>query len=108
MDNRELRLGNLILINGETKEVAIISSLFINNLSVLTEDFEPINLIPELFNKLDFRSLSGILPIFKNGNNEYFISFENGYYQIILQYVHQLQNIYFQIVGEELDITKII
>lgn len=120
MNNTELRIGNSLMFseNGETCIVTEITEgglevLFKNGEQVWIEldQFSPIELTPEILEKAGFRydgyvwdTEKVMLGDYKDG-----IHFCNGFSiinkGIKLEYVHQLQNLYFALTHQELNIN---
>lgn len=112
MNARELRIGNFVETNGILWEVGTHDFGL-----VYRPDFEPIELTEEWLNKFGFKKLD---------ENKKFSTFEiqstyfdlqvylpGNYFGVVagrdeialnynLKYVHQLQNLYFALTGEEL------
>ena len=114
MKTQELRIGNLVnykIIDDldERKEWYEVSEIDAEDLLIMDDDYQPIPLTDEWLFKF------GVLK-----NNEYPYKFLNGYIKIRnglffykyhlldieLKYVHQLQNLYFSLTGEELIIEN--
>ena len=129
MKAKQFRIGNYYNHNGEVKEITV------NTLSNLFESedrawFEPIPLSEEWLLKFGFKCVhiknihytvndpNGVaelhkISIFPTVNNQWHIAFSdelNGYKDYIpttkISHVHQLQNLYFALTGEELTIKK--
>ena len=109
----ELRMGNLILKNGNLHYTNYMTIRYVYGLSVTDEvKFEPIPLTEEWLFKFGFekskRFESGELKpcyaIFSLAvmirHNSFFIDWIGGNTE--LNHVHQLQNLYFALTGEEL------
>jgi hypothetical protein len=116
MQSKELRIGNWIShtpsknettdANFIVSEINMFDGNTINGLE--SEDCEPIPLTEKLFLKFGFEKRDSFfehwnfgLSIYKDGN--YFESDQLPMF-IKLQYVHQLQNLYFALTGEELEL----
>ena len=118
MEANELRLGNLILLDGVIIEVSIIDLRVLDNpmMTKATDKFKPIPLTEEWLIKFGFRPnkhgyifdtfrvknwvtgfFYGYIPVFLDGEEE---DIED----VQIKYVHQLQNLYFALTGEELKI----
>lgn len=115
----ELRIGNSILFDGEIKTVTSRMLGYINNANRFKNksnliEFEPIPLTEKILLKFGFkRDSTGCL---KFSNCLYWLpkcyNSDTGILQIAVgmtpikncpcQYVHQLQNLYFALTGEEL------
>jgi hypothetical protein len=131
LQTTELRIGNLVMQNGFYGYVYSIGSpeprkekrfsdkaiitLFDNGLTTVPiDEIEPIPLTEEILLKLGFKQNEQFKTNFKfylkdneieiniyNGNNN---SWLNDRYVINLKYVHQLQNLFFSLCGEELTV----
>ena len=112
MTANELRLGNYVLRNGflkenqETFNKIVVSHNDITACVVASESFQPIPLTEEWFLKLGFHKYKGdnsdcFLNDFETSCNRELFFWKGTYIQNI-KYVHQLQNIYFALTGEEL------
>ena len=129
MKASELRIGNLILKNGKLHYTSYLTIRDIHGLSVDdTDTFEPIPINEEWLLKFGFECIAngGDQKRFglKNRNKNYFYGVEFDHEEICLnkqslfgcetiihneifmQYVHQLQNLYFALTGEELTINQ--
>ena len=117
MDAKELRIGNIIrhIKDKESKEVVSIDYLidldnnkegYVVNSSWLDE-FEPIPLTEEILLKCGYIKQENEMyrvmgHSIWNVQENMFVSNKNG---IILRSLHQLQNLYFAITGEELTVN---
>ena len=114
MKANELRIGNLIYSKGLLEYRKVHYGMLSLNNDRFNELYEPIPLTPEILEKAGFvKGLSsaihrrqdyqmerfGIICIC-NSENQFFV---NGRL-VVLKYVHQLQNLYFALTGEELNI----
>jgi hypothetical protein len=120
-DIRELRFGNFLLFNGHTiSRVFEINGteLTVNGLSALDDDmYDAIDITEEWLKKLGFEDVTRNSPY---GHPSFAIGDfairritpEKNDYMIlkvpsrIIKYVHQLQNVYFSLTGNELLETK--
>jgi hypothetical protein len=126
MTAQELRIGNLITFNGkEFKVIALAENdVCINGFGGIAENFEPIPLTEDWFLKF------GFLNCKKNGSNYFSDSIDDPNNATIrfahpdsdwiysvgdddhgivfnkINYVHQLQNLYFALTGNELTLNK--
>lgn len=114
MKAEELRIGNLVLLpNGNEYKIERNDFQYISGLSNI-EDYQPIPLTEQWL--IDFgllkkpnhkcfhiKGMEFDLPIMSGGyhDNECGLDEEN---RITLFYVHQLQNLYFALTGEELQL----
>jgi hypothetical protein len=117
MKASELRLGNLVM---DGKEIEQVNARMIDMLVKIEADFDPIPLTEEWLLKLGFKQCGyemlswkheTLLPSFNlDGIN--WADFDEPDYQFLnykvadeilrIDYVHQLQNLYFALTGEEL------
>lgn len=119
----ELRIGNLINYNEQyCKVVSLYDDGIIwfddkNNDSYSSEVYEPnpIPLTPEILEKAGFEKYEkikdecwhkGNFEIFKTSSPGYSMDIEKDIYPELI-YLHQLQNLYFALTGEELTIENI-
>mgnify|MGYP003658203865 CR=1 FL=1 len=107
MDANELRIGNFVDDNGVTIQMTYITE---DN----TEWFEPIPLTEEWLVKFGFENTNTKEnPNYKKGFytcmvREHGINICNGHGFINdLNHVHQLQNLYFALTGEELELKTL-
>ena len=108
MDAREVRIGNLVTLNGKEYEVSI-QSLY----EGANEYFKPINLNKKWFNKFGYYNENRPNHFSKDEMtidehtfwdcNGMFIEDKNG---VRIKYVHQLQNLFFALKQRELTIKK--
>jgi hypothetical protein len=115
MKASELRIGNLVYVSDNETNIIFkqITPINIHNLMHLTKwdkspidiEFEPIPLTEEWLLKLAFKK-DGTNAIFWTLNNvdvwELNGVFANDL-DLPIQYIHQLQNLYFALTGKELD-----
>lgn len=127
MDIRQLRIGNLVLLlDEETKITTKDLALMETSPNVVGRLYKPIPLTEEWLLKFGFQRHDegcvsaqfsyGINPVtqdyliylkwIKDYENDYqligFPFYQNGYFEI--KTVHQLQNLYFSLCGEELEL----
>lgn len=130
MEARELRIGNLLRFiplvgkvysidkNGESPLIVLYS----NNKFISREitEFEPIPLTEEWLVKFGFdkwNDWGGMYSIdineakkaqieYRIENNKCYLSIEDEQISKQINYVHQLQNLYFALTGEELKVTS--
>ena len=123
---KEIRIGNLIQFNKDFDvkyhKVEIFTAVSINERT--SEWFSPIPITPEIlkkcgFNKSDKSELWGLLKfsetwdwfimkdisINKPTDDTYLVQFGNAGIMPPCKYVHQLQNLYFALTGEEIQIN---
>jgi hypothetical protein len=120
MDAKELRIGNYVLFNDNTEvKINDIGNAWHTHLPIKDDGFNwvspktrvkkyrPIPLTEEWLRKFGFESY------YKNGSeyqnkNMYLVKngdiWQNLKIGVNLKYVHQLQNLYFALTGEELEI----
>jgi hypothetical protein len=114
MKIQELRINNLLLRRGFFENVVTISKNKVNG-SNITE-FKPIELTPEILEKCGFiKQENGWYKfnILEDYINLYFERLTKTELSISglgikmphIQYLHQLQNLYFALTGEELEIN---
>ncbi len=108
MRSNELRIGNLIQKNGKIHYTNIFTLRDIKNLSIDDTDiFEPIPLTEEILLKCGFEKVAG----FYSSKDEIleltcdFIVWKPNTKKLEIKYLHQLQNLYFALTGEELEIN---
>jgi hypothetical protein len=117
MKANELRIGNWVQFRHTEKPVRITLGDFVREYNdEHLEDYEPIPLTEEWLIKFGF-DFDGYcsywkseIELTKDTMDEHFQSFNNvgsGLCQKEIKYVHQLQNLYFALTGEELTIKKI-
>lgn len=131
MKAQELRIGNLIQYKTVKNPVEVIGTDFETNyvkikgsFALIDYTFEPIPITKEWLLRLGFTESESIWKGKKNilgiqiSNNEtldyekaeFFIAGINGHKVVTLwnspKYVHQLQNLYFALTGEELEIKE--
>lgn len=101
----ELRIGNWVEQDGRPKRVSLQDDDFWH-----TERFEPIPLTPELLEKIGFGDAEEVDfggQITAGEANHIFMGtityIKHGRQKV--QYLHHLQNIYFALAGEELNIS---
>jgi len=103
MKATELRIGNLVYIGSEINKIELVdfADIYENNTIIL---YQPIPLTEEWLVKLGFErggqsTLSEYFVNVREWNNFYFSKIGLGTIAKI-QYVHQLQNLYFALTGE--------
>lgn len=108
MKATELRIGNHILKNGKLHYVSYKTIRDIISQSVDDTDvYEPIQITEERLLKFGFidRGLGDFrrswLHLIRNSST----SFETNCFFVKIKYLHQLQNLYFALTGEELTIN---
>jgi hypothetical protein len=120
IDKKDLRIGNVIQFeNGELIEVDTISYDEVNKLDTCIGydlvDCFPIALTEKILKDLGFKYSKGLNEFWFNGkfrlaiNEDFKICYEFENYQvklddIVLEYLHELQNIYFTFTKQELQI----
>lgn len=115
MDVRELRYGNWISINYGTKEkIDIVERKAVMSDLMVAEMLDPIPLSEEWLIKFGFESEKVYEVVFEytidkkhriqtDGEMYILMGYKDG---IEIKYVHQLQNLYFALTGEELTIKE--
>jgi hypothetical protein len=118
----ELRIGNYILINGSIVRIGygVIQDVYqknkgIRNQYLNTLTHEPIPLTPEILEKAGFKFYEKSEMYEKDDFMDLHILYDNAGYCIKdyelniwspnILYLHQLQNLYFALTGEELEIN---
>ena len=109
MKANELRLGNLVI---DGHDVEVVNYRMIEMLVKNQAEFDPIPLTEEWLLKFGFMKIDG--SFFKLSFLFYGLKikdaigfqFRKGEFSIQLKYVHQLQNLYFALVGEELKLKE--
>lgn len=113
---KELRLGNLILMNGEQTHVYQIEHRFketyrINDIiidsRIIGDRFEGIELTPDWLAKVDW---GGYKDLYFNSyfclDSHGHLYYHGDYTGINVKYLHQLQNLFWCLTGSELELTK--
>ena len=120
----ELRIGNIVTYHGETDMDCVLDAIDIFNIATKymhnDEIHSPIVITEEWLLKFDFiqQNVNGETVFIFKDNEWYFIEnvASNGWASLYcygiycatdIQYVHQLQNLYFALTGEELTIKTI-
>lgn len=116
MRGNELRFGNLIFWDGELYDV---KRSFFDQYS--DDEIEPIPLTEEWLERFGFRKGHLFDTVLYLSSTNWHISSHNGIYQLNykespsepwipvckdMKYVHQLQNLYFALTGEELTLKE--
>lgn len=120
MKASELRIGNYIILDGEQTQVDQIGSFFDQHMVEYINSrplaaVKPIPLTPEWLERFGFERvlhderdwynypLGLINPLNNYEDHGYMMS---GEFDLDIRYVHQLQNLYFALTGEELTIKE--
>jgi hypothetical protein len=120
MEVSQLRIRNLVYKNGIATEITVDIMLEILR---YTTPFEPIPLTEEWLLKFGCEKVKSDIPTFSIVYGEFIeddyehcliinLDVDNNFYivikgvKLILKYVHQLQNLYFALTGEELTIKN--
>ena len=104
MKATELRIGNLVLEN-ETQQVGQVDLVIIGIIErELNHTYKPIPLTEEWLERFNWNPPKDIGVSFSLTTYE--IHFVAGNYYKKIEYVHQLQNLYFALTGEELTIKE--
>ena len=112
INKRELRIGNLVKVNDTIIEVTEIQLRGINpnwdSYKHSYDDLQPIALTEEILEKTNLRA--DIKKDYYEYGNFFLERANNIWYceHIEVTSLHQLQNIYFALSGEELDVSKIL
>lgn len=129
MEAKELRLNNFVIANHKTDLLSIVTWIqedsvnveferqpdLTNGLVLIPKNLIPIPLTQELLEKIGFRftyhgdyaecgilcMLSGFFAIINDGNGFHYTGYCASTY-VEINYLHQLQNLYYAVVGEEL------
>lgn len=115
MDNTELRIGNWVKYAGTITPVQIEAGSFIN-VENKVEAFDPIELTPSILEQCGFAKPQNEDELyFIKGDcaDVFFYNDENGFECHVgneltynhIKHLHQLQNLYFSLTGEELKIN---
>ena len=92
MQARELRIGNLV----KRKSVVVkCDYMSMSNCDAVPEQYEPIPLTEECLLRFGFESKNPVLFTNSDGDSFYLDDTK-------IKHVHQLQNLYFALTGEEL------
>ena len=113
MDIKELRIGNLVL--DREGKIGVVCEVcdclgagfvkFENDLQLTSIQYvEPIPLTEECLKKFGISNI-WVFEIFGDDSRGFHISYPYGEW-IFIKYVHELQNLYFALVGEELEIKN--
>ncbi len=111
MNVNELRIGNWVVHEptiDDWEEIQVKCGNIIQ-CEISPDSFEPIQLTEEWLTKFGFEKLMGYYTS-KESNIEFFLSNGNLYCELYgetifnIKYVHQLQNLHFILLGEELTI----
>lgn len=107
MTANELRIGNLVYYDDDVIEVEAYQ------LYILTDYFEPIPLTEEWLLRFGFNTISDRIFFYGNFGYEFGITnravLKNEKHFVLfpkIKYVHQLQNLYFALTGEELTLNQ--
>lgn len=112
----ELMIGNYVKpISPRHEERYIqIESIANDKINIEFRDYqlteiEPISLTPEIFNCLEFNVMPGEIRWYAEGNAYFWGYIDDGEFiqETELPFVHQLQNLYFALTAEELEISLI-
>lgn len=111
MKANELRIGNLVLKYGSE---ILITPYDLINIELSLNEYEPITLTEEWLLKFgaDFDDITyqlGCLLLASNCDcfNVWYCTLTYGKLGIKINYVHQLQNLYFALTGEELQVKEL-
>lgn len=117
MQSKDLRIGNLVKHLDYHLEVQKIgfTKIWIEDGTISFDEIEPIKLTEEWCIKFGFqKDLEN--TIYKNINKHCFLCYENKIVTLLeeennyclrkIKYVHELQNLYFALTGEELELKS--
>lgn len=113
--------GDNALVNGYGENEVLFSKKGYPNV-LFESEIHPIELTEELLLKCGFKEVKNKINIFVNGRLKYWIGNNGGLAYLKnedsdesyfipnhgIKYIHQLQNLYFNLTGEELDVSRII
>lgn len=118
MDKRELRIGNYVYA-GKNNFVCRFESFYgMTNFESKPDNYSPIPLTEEWLLKFGFEKdddvnqywicseLNHLIYVYYEKSRSCFAMIYNGSQFCVIQYVHQLQNLYFALTGEELEIKE--
>ena len=114
MKASELRIGNFVQLNINITQVDVIdyNQIIATEFGLIELNYiKPIALTEEWLLKFGFEKdrngyFLGILSFSITKNNKFMICINDSPIQTICNYVHQLQNLYFALTGEELIINN--
>ncbi len=123
MDKKELRIGNLIKYNGYDYTVKTIEDdlITVEELDEAIEYYKPVELTSDWLDKFGFKKCSNSLYkylrlkdslylVIDRENNTWVTQYPSiDHYAIqiaSLEYMHQLQNLYFFMINNELDYSR--
>lgn len=117
VDPKELRIGNWLFNPNTSKEVAV-TMIDINDMDLRYKQYDPILITKEILvrcgfeydeiekgNKTELGMYKNILMMLPTSNSKGWYAAPYGYPMSVHRtiYLHQLQNLYFALVGEELN-----
>lgn len=108
MKANEFRIGNYVFLKSKSKIYQILSGQEIDT-GTDSEDFDPIPLTEEWLVKFGFKNKEkGNFSFNENMDLRIFgdEADYNGIWVSRIQYVHQLQNLFFALTGEELEMHE--
>ncbi len=108
MKSTELRVGNLVSVDGKNLPVTQIFEKGFNcgNVGVLYELAKPIPLTEEWLERLLTTRLENDITISRGVSSGIIHVVIGQVHYVKVEYVHQLQNLYFALTGEELKQNK--
>lgn len=109
----ELRIGNYICCDsGFYNKPTKVTGMFIRQIDSLNnseaDNYSPIPLTPEILEKcglLEGNKFRSIEYFNIRDENGYSLYFDDSYLCVDIKYLHQLQNLYYSLCGEELEIN---
>jgi len=119
MKVNELRIGNYVYFHGDVEEINMVDGFGVIGREeqplCSIDEFEPIPLTEEWLLKFGFEKADEIyfiefgvysMTIKEYEKGKYILNPETHFNYVDIEYVHQLQNLYFALTGKELILTK--
>ena len=118
MKANELRIGNYVYFHGDVEEINMVDGFGVIGREeqplCSIDEFEPIPLTEEWLLRFGFEKIRGLhlCKGYSLNSGEYLVYIDDrGVYlktnkNIFIKYVHQLQNLYFALTGEELVVKE--
>jgi hypothetical protein len=110
MEAKDLRIGNLVNIGGQINEIELVDFVDIYENKTIGI-YKPIPLTEEWLLKFRFvkKDYGCQIHYYANTKSLWKITFKKDIFKrdkTIIKYVHQLQNLYFALTGQELTLNK--